>query len=496
MARISKSDYMLWRDCPKNAWLKIHKPEVFYASDLTDFDKSIIDTGIDVEEIARGLFPGGLLIPGRDERAQQISAELLAKKTATLFQPIFECDGFVAAIDVLELDSEAGTYAIEEIKSSTRFKEEHLYDVAFQTLVLRLSGLKIEQVSIIHLNAEYVRVGDIDLGKLFNKIDVTTMVKEVAETVTNEMEVARTYLLNEVEPVGPCSCIYRGRSRHCSTFQYSNPDVPEYGVHDISRIGHSPKKLKEMVDAGIFALENIPTHIKLSDIQQAQVQTYNSKETIINRNAIAGELEKLELPLYFIDYETHPAAIPLFDRYSPYDQIPFQYSLHIVTARGEEPAHKEFLHIALEDPSELLVKSLRENIGPRGSIIVWHKTFESKVNNELARRLPEAQEFMVNFNSRLYDLKDVFSKQYYVHRDLWGKVSIKNVLPVLAPHLDYSTLEIQEGGTASVVWSRIVFGQMSDEECNGLRAALKKYCSMDSYGMYAIWRALSDMVAA
>jgi len=74
-----------------------------------------------------------------------------------------------------------------------------------------------------------------------------------------------------VEPSGPCSCIYKGRSKHCSTFRYSNPHVPDYSVHDISRIGNSPKKLKEIIDGGVFTLENIPTHIKLSDIQQAQI---------------------------------------------------------------------------------------------------------------------------------------------------------------------------------------------------------------------------------
>jgi hypothetical protein len=141
------------------------------------------------------------------------------------------------------------------------------------------------------------------------------------------------------------------------------------------------------------------------------------------------------------------------------------------------------------------VSSLRENIGSDGSIIVWSKTFETGINKDIARRLPDAQGFIANLNDRIYDLKEVFSKQYYVHKDLWGKVSIKNVLPVLAPHLNYSSLEIQEGGTASITWSKIVSGNLSGEECNKLREALKKYCGMDSYAMWAIWRALHDMVA-
>jgi len=487
---------MLWRECPKNAWLKVHKPDIYYASELTEFDKSIIDTGIEVEEVARSLFPDGFLIAGRGEEAQQTTKNLLGAKCPTLFQPLFERDGFLAAIDVLEYDHTSNTYTILEIKSSKKPKEEHQYDVAFQALLLRRCGMKIERVFVVHLNSDYVRAGELDLTNLFAQSDMTTTVYELGETVTREMEAARAYLVSEVEPGGPCACIYRGRSRHCSTFSYWNPHVPGYSVHDISRIGNSPKKLKEMVDAGAFSLENIPTHIELSEIQQAQVRAYSSGQTIVKKEAIAAELGKLTFPLHFIDYETCPSAIPLFDQYSPYDQIPFQYSLHIVRASDGELIHKEFLHTVKEDPTESFVKSLQGNVDSTGSIVVWSKGFEAGINNDMARRLPDAQGFIANLNDRIYDLKDIFSKQYYVHKNLWGKVSIKNVLPVLTPQLSYSSLEIQEGGTASVVWSTIISGKLTEEECNRLREALKKYCAMDSYAMYAIWRALQDLVAA
>jgi hypothetical protein len=494
MDSISKTEYVHWRECPKNAWLRVHRPDIYYASELTEFDKSLLDTGIEVEEIARGLFPDGRLILGGREEGRRITEELLVAKTPTLFQPIFERDGFLAAADVLEYDGKTNSCTIREVKSSTKTKEEHLYDVAFQTLVLQRCGLTIERVYIVHLNPAYVRLGDLDIANLFSTADVTTQVREIAGTVAREMEATREFLSNTAEPSGPCSCIYKGRSRHCSTFSYSNPQVPNYGVHDIARIGNSPKKLREMIDAGVFALENIPTHIQLSEIQRNQIRAYNSGETVINKKEIADELGKLEFPLYFIDYETCSSAIPLFDQYSPYHDIPFQYSLHIVRSPDEEPIHKEFLHAALEEPSKFFVNSLQENIGPTGSIIAWHKSFESGINNDIARRIPNVQEFMANFNARIYDLKEIFSKQYYVHKDLWGKVSIKKVFPVLAPQLKYSSLEIQEGATASITWSKIVSGRFSVGECNQLCDALKKYCGMDSYAMYAIWRALNDML--
>jgi hypothetical protein len=493
---ISKTDYMFWRECPKNAWLRLHKPEVYNATRPTEFEQSLIDTGIEVEFVARGLFPAGILIGDRGEKAVQTTQQALSADFPTVFQAAFRQDGFFAAVDVIGNDSKTSSYTIYEIKSSTTTEEDHLYDVAFQTLLLRRCGLKIEATFVIHLNREYVRQGDLDLTSLFARDNVTVKVNEIAEVVSREMEAARTYLLSDAEPVGSCPCIYKGRSNHCTTFHYSNPQVPEYGVHDISRIGNSPKKLREMIDASAYALKDIPTHIKLSDIQARQVKTYLSGETTIDKKAITSELMALRFPLYFIDYETCSNALPLFDRYSPYDQIPFQYSLHTVESLGQEPVHKEFLHTALEDPSAHFIQSLRQNVGPTGSVVVWSKSFECGVNQKIASRLIEMQDFVTNLDSRVYDLNDIFSKQYYVHRNFCGKVSIKSVLPVLAPHLNYSQLSIQEGGTASAMYSKIVLDPISKEERDQLCDALRTYCAMDSYAMYAIWRALHDIVAA
>jgi hypothetical protein len=97
-------------------------------------------------------------------------------------------------------------------------------------------------------------------------------------------------------------------------------------------------------------------------------------------------------------------------------------------------------------------------------------------------------------NDRIYDLKDIFAKQYFVHRDLLGKVSIKRVLPVLAPELSYSSLAIQNGATAALAWKELLSGDLSDKEATELGRKLRAYCALDSYGMVAIWRALVRLV--
>jgi hypothetical protein len=451
--------------------------------------------GIEVHRVARNLFPQGALVTGTKTEAQQNTLNCLASNSAgTLFEAVFQREQLLAAIDVLQCDAETGWYSIQEIKSSTELKEEHLYDLAFQVVLLRQHKMPIRRASIVHLNPGYVRQGDLDIQRLFTTVDMTTRVDQIASDVINEIQEARTYLLTEAEPVGACCCIYKGRSKHCTTFEYSNPDVPRYGVHDIARIGSSPKKLKELVDAGNMTLENIPSNIKLTSAQCAQLRAHRTGETVIEKEAIAKELGDLTFPLHFIDYETFASALPLFTQYSPYDQIPLQYSVHIVGSPGEEPIHRDFLHNGLGDPSTSFLSSLQQHVGPFGAIIVWNKGFESHVNDCIARRLPAVKDYVIEFNDRLYDLKDIFAKQYFVHKDLCGKVSIKNVLPVLTPRLSYSSLTLHDGATASLVWSKLLSGQLNDEERAPLFGQLREYCALDSYGMYAIWQALTSLV--
>jgi hypothetical protein len=494
MKYISKTDYLLWRACPKNAWLRIHKPDLYYATELTEFEQSIMDAGIEVELVARNLFPDGVLVTGgSQEEARHNTRTLLEVGKRTLFQPFFEHEQLLAIPDVLQSDDHKQEYVISEVKASTEIKEEHFYDLAFQIVLLRQLGMNVSRALLIHLNAGYVHKGVFDVARLFKIVDVTDTIEHVSEIVAAEMREARTYLQSATEPTGACSCIYKGRSKHCSTFKYLNPSVPEYGVHDIARIGSSPTKLKELVDAGALSLEDIPADIKLTPTQRAQLQAYRTGETIIDKAAISRELSELPFPLHFIDYETFAPPLPLFTDYSPYDQIPLQYSVHIIGSPGEEPIHRDFLHAGTNDPSSSFLDSLKQHVGSFGTIIVWNKAFESHVNDGIARRLPDARDYLIDFNDRIYDLMDIFTKQYFVHKDLFGKVSIKKVLPVLTPDLSYSPLDIHDGATASLAWSKLLSGVLGPEESRELCRQLREYCTLDSFGMYAIWKALISL---
>jgi len=491
--QVSKTDFILFRECKKNVWLKIYRPDVFNAAKLSEFEKAIIETGNEVELVARTLFPLGVLIEGRGAQAQQKTQELLAAKTPILFQPEFLKDDFRAASDILELKPD-DTFNLYEVKATTDVdKKTHYHDLAFQVNLLSNCGLEISNAYVVHLNSEYVRQGEVNVNKLFTVADVTETVKDLQEDVAAQMQLAKAYLQQQEEPTGHCDCVYKGRSNHCATFAYSNPTVPEYGVHDISRIGSNRARLQELIDVGIFELKDVygreDIFNTLSDPQRNQIEAHVFDKLLIDKYSINGDLKSLVFPLYFLDYETFPAAIPRFDGFSPYQQIPFQYSLFMLDSPDSELRHAEFLFSENADPSREFLLSLQKDINAVGSIIVWNKKFECKINEELAERNKDFKPFIDMVNDRVYDLMDIFVQQYYVDKNFKGRVSIKNVLPVLVPELSYKSLEIQEGGTASQKWNKIHNG-VSSMEKEKIITDLKEYCKLDTLAMVKIWEYL------
>jgi hypothetical protein len=82
-----------------------------------------------------------------------------------------------------------------------------------------------------------------------------------------------------------------------------------------------------------------------------------------------------------------------------------------------------------------------------------------------------------------------------VHPDFKGRTSIKKVLPVLCPHLNYSELGIGDGMTASISWFRAAtWGvAMDDEKRKKIFDDLEKYCELDTLAMVEIFNHLVNI---
>ena len=383
-----------------------------------------------------------------------------------------------------------------EVKGTNSLREsgerDHIEDLGFQASVLRRANIPVGKYFLIHLNKEYVRSGELDIKALLKIEDVTEMVLGRLEAIEKQMESAREYLTRETEPTIGCDCIYHSRRNHCTTFQYSHSHVPDYSIHDISNV--SEKKLTLLVESGVFDIEDIPVDFELTEKQKNQVQSHVLQKRILDIENIKEELGGLSFPLYFFDYEAFGPAIPIFNDFGPYKRIPFQFSLHILESVDAELKHVEFLHEERTDPSEKVAELLEKHILPQGRVIAWSKSYEAGVNKEIGMRLPKYAPLMARINTQLYDLRDIFTKQYYIHHGFKGKTSIKKVLPVLAPEQQYSDLNIKEGGQAADAWWTMVSPATPKEESKQIATDLRKYCGLDTYAMYAIWKHLNELI--
>jgi hypothetical protein len=508
--------------------MKKWKQDIYYALPLSEFEQHLIEAGNMVEQKARERFPGGVPVESRGEDALNKTRDLLKNKTETIYQASFSDGTLFAAVDILKQDKK-GELSIYEVKASSSskldsdedeeesdegddvidftdpkalekyrkelLKDHHLYDLAFQVYLARKVGYTVTGAYLVRLNKKYVRGMDIDLEKLFVIEDVIKYVDEVLPRVEAEVKEMTKLLTSSKEPHGPCCCIYKGRSKHCTTFSEHNKEVPKYSVHDLTAIGRSKKKLCELIDSGIYDILNIPDDFEFGKKIEKQVRIHKRGKEEIDHEAIRTALESLQFPLYFLDYESFNPAIPRFVGYKPYQQIPFQFSVHRLDTPTAELVHEEFLYTGRDDPSPLFALALREKIGKVGNVVVWNKTFEqSHVNKHLAIRIPEYADFLNDINSRMFDLMTIFSKQLHIHPDFHGSASIKKVLPVLCPKLSYKELEIGNGSEAMNTWNRLVTEGASDDEKVKIKRAMLEYCGLDTYAMYAIWKYLREKV--
>ena len=107
---------------------------------------------------------------------------------------------------------------------------------------------------------------------------------------------------------------------------------------------------------------------------------------------------------------------------------------------------------------------------------------------------PEFKSFLQNLNDRMVDLMIPFSKGWFVDKDFFGSASLKAVLPVLAPELSYKELEVSHGGQAQRIWMETILNGKNIENKDKIMDNLRKYCTLDTYAMYVIYKYLASLI--
>lgn len=475
MLQLTKTDFIQFLNCPQSFWFRKKRPEIYPEGEFSAFLQKLVRDGYAVEGFVRLLF------------------EARAGSVHHIFQAEFAHDsGVFARADVLELRPD-GLAHLYEVKSSTSVKTDaahnHIKDACFQMVVAERAGQKIDGVSIIHVNGNYVRQGHVVPDQLLAIEDVTVQARAMQSETEQEIERAINLLaLDEIDQ-SSCDCRAKSRANHCDAFAHFNVDVPEPSIYSLPRL--SEKKRGELLDMGILDLRDVPEDYGLSGPQLAVVASLKAGAPQIDITAITDFIGVLKYPLYFFDYETYASAIPVIDGISPYEHLPVQYSLHVLSESGDL-THFDYLAEKAHLPLEL-VENLRRHIGDTGNVVSWHATFEKTRNKELAARYPDHADFLLGLNERMVDPEDLF-KTAYVDARFNGYTSIKKVLPVICPELSYAELDVQDGTGAMEAWERLVDPNTTDAERRQIAIALRRYCELDTFAMVEIFRFLQRLI--
>ena len=191
---LTKTDFIQYLNCPESLWLAKNKSKVFdkYKGKFSLFLEKLIKEGYEVEEYAKRLFPLGIELP--ENSSPEYTSQQLLTNNNIFFQPSFVTDNNeFARVDILEkLNND--TFHLYEIKSTTSVKKEKLEDACFQKYVLNECGYKVSKVSIIHLNKEYIKNGDIVPEELIEIIDVTEQIGDIYSSTVNKIKAASNFI--------------------------------------------------------------------------------------------------------------------------------------------------------------------------------------------------------------------------------------------------------------------------------------------------------------
>jgi hypothetical protein len=474
---LSKSRYLAGLQCPKYLWIQFHEPERIPEADaITQY---IFDQGHRVGEYAKRLFPSGIDIP-YDDFTENIDA---TKKLLAERKPLFEA-GILSGkiycrVDILNPANE-DKWDIVEIKSSTSVKDVHIDDVSFQKYCCEKAGLKIKTCKLGFINNQYVKNGEIDLKELFILEDISTWVEETSESIEERV-------LNLLEVISNKICPDATIGQHCLV-PYECPlqvgcwgFLPENSIFDLR--GGKTRQFS-LYEQGILSIKDIPGHIPLSRQQQIQKECVMTGSIHVEKEEIRQFLNKLKYPLYYLDFETIGPAIPIYDGTRPYQDIPFQFSLHVVENDASEPVHHSFLADAKEDPRPQILRELQRLLGSEGSIIAYNASFEEGVLKGLVEAFSEYMNWLEGILTRIVDLLSPFTNFHYYNASQKDTASLKKVLPAVTGK-GYEEMGIGAGMDASIAYERIMYGNATEKEIARVRADLLKYCKLDTEGM--IW---------
>jgi hypothetical protein len=490
---LSKSKLLAYRQCKKRLWLEIHRSDLRVDSTAT---QASFDVGHQVGEIARRLYDprgaGQLIDPQVDGFSQSFSRSLdLLKLGKPIFEAGFTIPGALAFADVMLPVRVGGQlrWKMIEVKSSTTVKDYHRDDAAIQSYIARHAGVPLARLALAHIDSQWIYPGGGAYQGLLVEEDLTdeSLAKdgEVKVWLKSAQAVANLASEPDIRTGAHCSDPFECPFvEHCQ----SQEAQPTHPVNWLPRI--SARALKTHIETnGIIEISDVPDEFLNTTQLRVKTSTLSGK-VYFDGDGAAKDLKPHKLPAYFLDFETVQFAVPIWAGTRPFQQIPFQFSSHRLSAKGVL-SEDGFLDLSGDDPSRNFAECLVLACSKSWPVFVYNAGFERARIKELGIRFPDLQGALQDISARVVDLLPVAQNRYY-HPSQQGSWSIKKVLPAIAPDLRYDALGgVQDGGMAMNAFLEAISPTTEPDRKDEIEQQLRTYCRLDTLAMVRLWQFFS-----
>lgn len=437
-----------------------------------------------------------------------------------------------------------------------RYRDEGKYphDLAFQRFVIENALRKAGDNRPVNyylavLNSEYKYDGSVDAdgGRVYNKVreeeivtfyDMNEITSDYQPFILNEIYTLESYIskrhnIEATVPVGNwcewgknTECVFY---KHCFEHLREVPKTNRANNYIFCQGKFSEGGIEnkyQLVNEGYWKFDDVPLNWLVKENHKIQRDCYDNGTEYVDQDKMQYWFNKIEYPIYHLDFEGFPCPLPRFRGEKPYTQSVFEFSLHIEREPGICDKKKDnFIFLnkeCFDDEREALAKAIIDHFefnddgSLKGTMLAQNTSYEEGRLEELSELYPEYSAKLKAIRNKSADLihllksnKKFYKSDFkgketiinYYHKDLSGSYSIKKTLPTLVPSLTYKGMDVGNGVQAYIAYINYdsPVPTAFDKGCvmktkAERQKALKCYCQQDTWAMVEILRAVRKKI--
>jgi hypothetical protein len=513
--------------CIKYVWNLIHNPEK-----LAKIQTSIVleEGKKDVENAFRKwMHEKNILDIGYDPNipydAQCVHTfdALLNNKYKYIYCPEFATEGMIARPSAIKNIGKGhiGLFLVHMCKEgdfnaegkpkgekAVKFMED-IAKLSYQRYVIQELGYIVDEAIIYYVNGDYTKEDRHAWSEFFISENVTELVVEYEFKTKLAIEKVKELMATKEEPSCPGLDVDKCIKIECPCLERCKDELKSSDSIAWKLTGLYKKNKCALVNAGFVTPTDIikahnstfPVNLNEKQLRQMDFVIHPKKKPYISKDELEEFMTKTfdgVDTLVFFDFETYQYALPKFRDLKPYEQMPFQWSAHVLDIATGEVVHSEFLARKGQDPRRACAEKMLTL--PSDANVRWvayNMAFEKGVIRKLGEQFPDLQEDLDYIRDSFVDLMIPFRNQWIYTADMQGSYSVKYILPALFPNaesLNYHNLsDIQNGQDAQRGYLELQ--KKKGMDLQELKTNMLKYCCLDTWGLVMIFGFIRELMA-